>query len=268
MLYVHTGHKWEAFSVPVGFLHGIGVFETLHFREGKFLFLHYHANRFYKACRSIAWQPPFSWEETLSYALYYAKHENLFNARVNLYLVASDLDAQPIFALRIQPWEANPFPLANPVRIGVYQEAHVHFSPWSAYKTTSRWLYEQAYVQAKRYQWHDSLLLSSEGHVAETSRCNIFWIKEGILYTPSLSVGCVGGVMRQLILTLAQSLGIAIQQGKFFLLDLLSAEEVFLTNVLRGIQPVWHIYGYNVSFRTENNILTQAFANSLAAWYE
>lgn len=266
MFYVHTGHNWEPLSLPTSFLHGVGIFETLHLREGKILFSHYHADRFYRACRSVGWQLPFSWEELISYALHQAEQENLSNARLNIYFLSSG--EQPVLALGVHPWQAVDFPLAKPIRIGIYREAYIHPSPWSAYKTTSRWLYEQAYVQAKRYQWHDILILSPEGYIAETSRCNIFWAKEGILYTPSLSVGCVGGVMRQLVLTLAQSLGVSIQEGKFSLLDLLSAEEVFLTNVLRGIQPVWHIYGHNVSFRTENNILTQALASALSAWYE
>lgn len=80
----------------------------------------------------------------------------------------------------------------------------------------------------------DALLLDEEGNVAESSNANIFWQKNGEIYTPSLESGCLAGVMRKRFLELAPN----IQEVLAPFETLLEADAVVLTNSAAYAIPV------------------------------
>jgi branched-chain amino acid aminotransferase len=75
----------------------------------------------------------------------------------------------------------------------------------------------------------DALLLNRDGLVAEASVANVFAYHRGILRTPSGVDGALEGITRGAVLELAQGLGIPTEVGRMGRLDLLAADEVFLT---------------------------------------
>ncbi|HMW49125.1 MAG TPA: aminodeoxychorismate lyase [Cellvibrionaceae bacterium] len=87
-------------------------------------------------------------------------------------------------------------------------------------------------------QW---LLLDEHGSVIEALTHNIFWLRDGVLFTPQLSHSGVAGVMRQWLLQRAATETRAVTIGTFNLADVLGADEVFICNSLRGIWPVVQI---------------------------
>jgi len=95
--------------------------------------------------------------------------------------------------------------------------------------------------QAQRQGAFDGLWLNTQGQLVETTMSNLFFVKEGILHTPSLSCGCLPGTRRTLVLQTASSLGIPVYEGAYRPDALFEAEEVFLTNALMGIMPVCKI---------------------------
>lgn len=92
-----------------------------------------------------------------------------------------------------------------------------------------------ARMEARDHQCFEALLLNHEGQICEGSSSNIFWVKEGALYTPSLDAGVLPGSMREAILRLSP---LPVVQGLFPLEALHMAEEVFLTNVAWRALPV------------------------------
>jgi len=87
----------------------------------------------------------------------------------------------------------------------------------------------------------EGIWLNTKGFLAEGTMSNLFFVREGCLYTPSLSCGCLPGTRRQLVVECAQRLGIACVEGEFSLEFFAEAEEVFLTNSLMGIMPVYRV---------------------------
>lgn len=81
----------------------------------------------------------------------------------------------------------------------------------------------------------EGLFLTKEGYVAEGITSNLFWIKNGILYMPSLETGILNGITRRFILALAAQSGLEVQEGLYKPEDLLEAEEVFATNSIQEI---------------------------------
>ena len=81
-------------------------------------------------------------------------------------------------------------------------------------------------------------MLNKHGRIAEATSSNVFLYKNNNIYTPSLDEGCVAGVMRKQILRIAEKLNINIFEGMVNGSMLQQADELFLTNAVKGIQWV------------------------------
>ncbi len=105
-------------------------------------------------------------------------------------------------------------------------------------KTTSRLPYIVAAQEAQDKGWDDTLLCNQHGRIAESTICNVFMIREGRIYTPPLSEGCIAGIMRGYLLDQSTVAGLEIKEVPVTENDLDTADEIFLTNAIRGLQPV------------------------------
>lgn len=99
-----------------------------------------------------------------------------------------------------------------------------------------------------RAEWRDpaiaeGVMLDSEGFLIEGVASNVFLIREDRLLTPLLDQCGVAGVMRAHVMQRAVTLGLAVQEARLVLDDLMTADEVFLTNSLHGIRPVTCLLG-------------------------
>ncbi|MBQ4874589.1 MAG: aminotransferase class IV [Rickettsiaceae bacterium H1] len=83
-----------------------------------------------------------------------------------------------------------------------------------------------AKMEARDKGFFDSILLNHQEEVCEVSSGNIFWVKEKKIYTPSVNCGLVSGIIRKRIIEI-----FPVIIGKFKLDQILSADEVFITNV-------------------------------------
>jgi len=88
-----------------------------------------------------------------------------------------------------------------------------------------------------------AILLNEQGFVAECSTSNIFLVVGGQLLTPSVESGILPGVTREVVLELAQDLGITARVGEIPLNDLLCADEAFMTNSIIEVMPITAVDG-------------------------
>lgn len=84
----------------------------------------------------------------------------------------------------------------------------------------------------------EGLLLTADGWLAEGIVSNVFFARNGRLYTPDVETGILPGVTRAKVLELAAEQGIAAEEGRYTWDELLAADEVFLTNSLQELVPV------------------------------
>ena len=128
------------------------------------------------------------------------------------------------------------------LHIGVYSGMHKSCDAYSNLKSTSALAYVMAAQHARELQWDDCLVLNTKGRIADSSIANLFIIKGSQIITPALSEGCVDGVMRRALLEKFSGLDISkkfrLMEGSLGPGELESADEVFLTNAVRGIQWV------------------------------
>ncbi|HEX8235666.1 MAG TPA: aminotransferase class IV [Abditibacteriaceae bacterium] len=108
----------------------------------------------------------------------------------------------------------------------------------SGVKSTSYGDYQLAWQQATRAGFDETVLCNGSGALCECARANLFWVRDGRLFTPSLDSGCLPGIARELALRWAGEDGITCKEGLFSMHELAAADEVFLTAATQGPRAV------------------------------
>jgi 4-amino-4-deoxychorismate lyase len=81
-------------------------------------------------------------------------------------------------------------------------------------------------------------MLTAAGHVAEGIVSNVFFVKDGCLFTPSLAAGILPGITRAFVMEFATGCGITVREGLYEPDELFAADEVFVTNSIQELVPV------------------------------
>ncbi|MEK3890187.1 aminodeoxychorismate lyase [Bacillus sp. FSL K6-3431] len=114
----------------------------------------------------------------------------------------------------------------------------------------------------------EGIFLTEAGFLAEGVTSNLFWIKDGSVFTPSLETGILNGITRQYILNLARLLELPVHEGLYQEAVLEEADEIFFTNSIQEIIPV-NILG-PVRFPGENGKyvkeLHQAYGENISSF--
>jgi branched-chain amino acid aminotransferase len=100
--------------------------------------------------------------------------------------------------------------------------------------------------EANHQGCQEALILNQQGLVAECSGDNIFIVKNGILMTPPLWCGALGGVTRKAVLELAEKVPVKVQEMPFTLYDVMNADECFLTGTGAELVPVRSLCGRDI----------------------
>ena len=109
----------------------------------------------------------------------------------------------------------------------------------STLKTANKITHVIASIFAKENQLNSCLLINETKNVIEATNGNLFMLMGNKLITPPISEGCLNGIMRKQIITLAKQLdSIEIIEKEISPFDLQKADELFITNVIIGIQPI------------------------------
>lgn len=228
-----------------GVMKGIGVFETMRADCGKIFFLKEHMARLFKGLKELNITCPYS-RTVLNKLL----NEGLKKIRLNslrirliVWQKGSVVNVgllltgyKPLSSLRYSKGfrvTVKAFP--DPFRIGGSEVKSIRYE--KLLKT---------YTQAQSQGFDEVLLLNRRKFIVEASRCNVFWVKGGIVYTPALSVGCLNGIVRRQILAIAQLLKLKTKQGQFNLNHLLCASEAFVTNSLIEIMPIVQVNNHYI----------------------
>ena len=103
-----------------------------------------------------------------------------------------------------------------------------------------------AKMEANRAGAGEGLMLTREGYVGEATGDNIFLIKNGVIYTPSASIGILQGITRDTVIHLAQNMGLAVQEPLITLYDVYNCDEAFLTGTAAEVIPAVQFDGRQI----------------------
>lgn len=119
--------------------------------------------------------------------------------------------------------------------IDLYEEMKKPITILSNFKTKNCLLYVMSKLAAKEKGVDELFIQNDKMGIIEGSSANLFVISNGVLYTPSLDLGCLGGTMRMQIINLAIENNIKVYECNITPQNLLVADEIFLTNAIQGI---------------------------------
>ena len=219
------------------FRYGDGLFETIRVVNGQIPLAFFHFNRLFHGMNLLKIPPGELTEDGISkLILQLCQANNCLNqARVRLQVFRKD-DGPAGFIIEAIPlsnsaigWDENGF------AIDVYPASTKTMDQLANLKSSNYLPYVLADIFAKENSLDDAIVLNVNGKIADSSRANLFLIRDDRVYTPSLSEGCVDGVMRSFLIGKMKQ---EVIQASVSIEDLLAAREVFLTNAVFGIRWV------------------------------
>ncbi|GGK33436.1 4-amino-4-deoxychorismate lyase [Caldalkalibacillus thermarum] len=223
-----------------GFLYGAGLFETFRTYQGHPFLLDDHLARLEKGCREIGlpWQA--DRERVVRQIECLLEANRLEDGRFRLNVSAG---AAPV-GLPSTPYDqvteilfvspVSPAPDYKVLRtVSVRRNEPEKDERWKSHHFLNN-LLAQREVPAGA----EGVMLTKSGKVAEGVISNLFFIKQGKLYTPALSTGILNGITRQWVLRMASLLGIMFEEGEYDLPFAQEAEEVFITNSVQELVAV------------------------------
>jgi branched-chain amino acid aminotransferase len=239
--------------------YGDGLFETMRREHQKILLEDFHFERLFQGLKILQFElPAFFTPAFLSGQIRDLCEKNnqpLARIRLNVFREESPaflpVNNRPQYIIESADL---PDSKPEPVSLAIYDEERKATGIFSNLKTNNYLLYLMAAKQANQNGFNDSLILNTADRICEATTSNVFFIKDRKLYTPPLSEGCVAGVKRRELLGLLPGLGFPVNEFPLSKEMILDMDEGFLTNAIRGIQPV---------ARIENRVYQSKFTETL-----
>ena len=100
--------------------------------------------------------------------------------------------------------------------------------------------------EARRHGYTEAIALTTQGYLSEGPGENLFIIRRGKIYTPSIHCSILEGITRDTVMTLAQSLGYELEEGTYPRELLYLADELFFTGTAAEIVPIRSVDGRKV----------------------
>ena len=228
------------------FRYGYGLFETMLVQDGLISLWQYHMDRLFAGVKQLyfvipALMSPEYLEKEVLQTVKKNKLEKLCRVRLQMFSGGGGLfspeNKHPGFVIECFPLDESSLPLnENGLVAGIATGLSKSMDALSNLKSCNALIYAIAARQAREHKWNDALICNTNGNIIESTIANIFWISSGIIYTPPLADGCVAGVMRRHIIEKIAVTEKSLSEG-----ELQAADEVFLTNAIKGIRWVHEI---------------------------
>ncbi|MFK7756257.1 MAG: aminotransferase class IV [Flavobacteriales bacterium] len=231
-----------------GFKYGDGFFESIRIIDGKPVFLENHYTRMVDGLKVYKIDKPVDFNlQTLDYQLNQLIAKNNISdggrARITLTRKGEGFYAPDVneleYVMETHGKADNKFTLnTSGLVVDLFPDIKKQVNKFSIFKTLNCQLYIHASLFARERMIDEALIQNEKMGIIESSTANLFLVSNGVLYTPGLVEGCVGGTMRMNVINLAIAHGIKVYECNLTPQNLLAADEIFLTNAIAGIQWV------------------------------
>ncbi len=233
-----------------GLRYGDALFETLRVRQSNILFWEDHYFRLMASMRMLRMEIPMDF--TLEYLRDQIKttlEANMLSnstARVRLTVFRKDggrylpKTNDVSFIIETEELETKEYTLnQQPYEIELYKDYFLAPGLLSGLKTANKAINVLGSIYARENGYQNCLLLNANKEVVEALHGNLFLVKGNTIKTPSITSGCLNGIMRkQLIELLKADDTYELEENAISPFELQQADELFITNVIVGIQPV------------------------------
>jgi branched-chain amino acid aminotransferase len=247
-----------------GFLMGDGVWEGIRLIQDKWIFLDEHIDRLFEGARAIDLELGLSAEQ-ITNAILETQHANNMSDQAH---------ARVMFTrgVKVKPFQQPALSTSGPTFVIIMEHSDPHAKAQGITMATvpqirgmpmsqdpklnshSKLNCILACIQANKMGADEALMLDPHGFVNTTNSCNFFIVKNGEVWT-STGDYCMNGITRKKIIMLCKDNSIPVFEKNFSLVDVYSADEVFITGTLGSLVPVLELD--KRTFDAKNNKLTQ-----------
>jgi branched-chain amino acid aminotransferase len=234
-----------------GLLCGWGLFTTLRIVRGEAFAYERHWRRLEKDAGIIHLPMPYAATKVRLHLQDVIRANKVSEGCARIYLVYNkagfwqSAEAQPEVDLLIYTADLPSF--QEPLRLDLRQHGRHAASALAGVKTVS-WLNNVwSSAEAQRQGFDEVVMLNERGEVAECTAANIFAVKNGKVFTPPLSSGCLEGVTRGILFEIAGDAGISVTEQTLLHDDLYQADEIFVSSTNRNVLGVGEIAGHKIA---------------------
>lgn len=233
-----------------GYAYGDAVFETIRAINGKIMFWEDHYFRLMASMRIMRMEIPANFspeflEQEIKDLLeandlstsparvrfsVYRKEGGFYNPQTNDigYVITAEALDSPFYLLNEDFYE-----------VELFKDHYVNSGLLSTIKTNNKAVNVLGSIYAKENDYANCLLLNENKSVIEALNGNLFLVKGKEIKTPPIADGCLKGILRGKILEIVKKLpDYTIVEESISPFELQKADEMFITNVIVGIQPV------------------------------
>jgi branched-chain amino acid aminotransferase len=270
-LYLFFNNKFYDSTTPIivaeskAFRYGELIFETIRYSNHQIYFLPQHFIRLQNVAQLMEIKFPKHFTEKIVelHILSLLKKNSLTEARIRLTIFKGEggLFENDDMAFNIL---IETYPLPNPdfklnnngLDLCFFTDIKKTTDKYSNYKTGNHLIYNQSALYAKQLKCNEALVYNINNHICDSTIANVFIIKDGNIFTPPLQNGCIDGIMRGFVLSKVNG----IVQKSITENDILQADEVFVTNTIKGIQWVKQIGDKKYSFERIAKLFDQVIS--------
>jgi branched-chain amino acid aminotransferase len=228
------------------FKYGDAIFETVKVIHHKVVFWEDHYFRLMSSMRMLRMKIPM--EFTLEFleneilktvavqnaAISYRVRLNIFRKDGGLYTPKTNKIDYSIHA------NENLYQVKDSYSLDVFKDFYNYSGLLSTIKTNNRMLNTLASIFAKENDLDNCILLNEKKRVVEVTNGNIFIVKGTVIKTPALSEGCIKGITRSKVIDIIlKNSEFTLEETSISPFEIQKADEVFITNAIIGLQPVF-----------------------------
>ncbi|MBL9114743.1 MAG: branched-chain-amino-acid transaminase [Verrucomicrobiaceae bacterium] len=230
-----------------GLLYGDGVFEGIRIYSGRVFRLTEHLKRLYACARAISLNIPITFEEMERATVETVAANGLRDGYIRLVVTrgVGTLGLDPnrcpkpsviIIAagIKLYPQEAYDHGLKL-ITCATRRPAPAALSP--QVKSLNYLNNVMAKIECLQAGCDEGIMLNEQGYVAECTGDNVFIIKNGEVYTPTISSGALDGITRRAVMELLNKMSIPCHEVMMTRFDVYTADECFLTGTAAEALP-------------------------------
>ncbi len=219
-----------------------GFFESMRYMNGEIPLLYLHRQRIMQAAGMVGLninepEDP----EILEYINILTKDLSGNNFKIRLTFFEDPQISEHNYSwimeselLKDTPYSAN----EDGLKIIYTQLSLSENEPLSGIKHLNRAVYNAALTDAIKSGADDAFVNDDRKYLAESCMSNIFCYRDGHFFTPKLRSGCVGGVMRRLLLEKLPQLGYTVIETDIDIPMLSDMDSIYLSNAVKGVNWV------------------------------
>jgi len=230
-----------------GFLYGDGIYETLRSYKGNPFKLSEHLDRMRNSASLLKISFEHTNVEICEWINELIEKNRCQDAYIRITLsrgagggrLQMDNNIDPTTLIQVKaliPYDRNLYDEGMSLVVSDYRRSTS--CPISRHKSTNLLKSIILKEEANKKAAHETIILNTNGYVAECIVSNIFMVSDGSVVTPSLGTNILPGITRKTVLDICHDSSIPVSEEHFMVERLLKSDEVFITNSLMEIMPV------------------------------